>query len=555
MTRCKLPILGLMLTTVVSASAAERTRDDLVVGVAQFPSSLHPDIDPEVIKTYVVDFANRTTTAFDPDWKNSCLLCTELPTLENGLVRTEDRPGGGRGLVVTIKLKPDLVWGDGVPVTAKDVAFTWRVGRDPNSGFSNPHSWDRAVAVDVVDEHTAVLHLDKTLVSYNQWDNLLPEHIEGPVYTRAGGAGDYVKQTLYNSAPTTPGLWNGPYLVTQYQSGAQIVLEPNPHWAGHKPGFRHIVIKLVENTAALQANLLSGDVDMVAGEGIGLTIDQVIALRKQRPDGFDYIFKPSLTYEHIDLQRNNKLLADVRVRHALLHAIDRRTLVSRLFEGLQPVAATWVNPLDPNYASDLPTDAYDPAQAKALLAEAGWTPGPDGICRDATGARLSLEFTTTAGNRLRELTQQVLQNQWKAACIEVRIRNEPARTMFGETAKHRTYEGLLMYAWSSAVTESPRTTLGSDRIPTEANNWGGSNFLAFSDPHMDADIEAAETELDPAKRVAAWTEMQHIYIEQLPALPLFFRAEAHVVPKWLKGYRPTGHVDYSSDWAEDWHAE
>jgi peptide/nickel transport system substrate-binding protein len=535
------------------AAAPASAKDDLVIGVAQFPSSLHPDIDPEVIKGYALGFALRPVTAFDKDWKNSCLLCTELPTLENGLAKLEDLPGGGKGMAVTIKLKPDLKWGDGVPVTAKDLAFTWQVGRDPNSGFSNDHAWSRATKVDVIDDHTAVLHLDKVLASYNEWDQILPEHIEGPIYQHATNPGDYIKQTVYNRAPTTAGLYDGPYLITTYQSGAQIVLEPNPNWPGPKPAFKHIVLKLIENTAALQANLLSGDVDMVAGEGVGLTIDQVLALRKQHPDQFSYIFKPSLNYEHIDLQKDNPILADVRVRRAMLYALDRKTLVDKLFEGMQPVAATWVNPLDQNFSPDTANYAYDPAKAKALLAEAGWQPGSDGICRNAAGQRLSVEFATTAGNRLRELQQAVLQSQWKAACIEVTIKNEPARTLFGQTLKQRQYSGMVMYAWSSSVGSSPRRTLGGDQIPTSANNYGGANYIAFSDPAMDADIAKAESELDPAKQKIVWADMQRIYADQVPALPLFFRAEGHVVPKWLKGYEPTGHADMSVLWAENWH--
>jgi peptide/nickel transport system substrate-binding protein len=71
---------------------------------------------------------------------------------------------------------------------------------------------------------------------------------------------------------------------------------------------------------------------------------------------------------------------------------------------------------------------------KALLKEAGWRPAADGICRDAAGDRLSLEFSTTALNRLRELQQQVLQSDLKNACVEVTIKNEPARTLFGQTS-------------------------------------------------------------------------------------------------------------------------
>jgi peptide/nickel transport system substrate-binding protein len=384
---------------------------------------------------------------------------------------------------------------------------------------------------------------------------LLPAHIEAPVVEKAANAADYIRQTTFSRAPTTPGLWNGPFLITQYQSGNQVVFEPNPYWSGTKPGLRRIVIRLIDKTPALLANLLSGDIDMVAGEGIGLTIDQVIQLQKQKPNQFTYIFKPSLTYEHLDLQIENPALADLRVRRALLHAVDRQTLVKRLFEGKQPVADTWVNPLNPNYAGDAAKYPYDAARARALLAEAGWKPGADGICRNAGGDKLSLELTTTAGNQLRELVQQVLQNQWKAACVEITIRNEPPRTLFGQTLKQRQYAGMVMYGWSSQVTEGPRRTLHSTQIPTAANNWGGSNTIAFSNPRMDALIEQAEAELAPSKERALWAEMQKIYAEQLPALPLFFRAEPHVVPNWLVGYTPTGHGDYSVLWAENWRSK
>src|SRR5262249_62068864 len=129
----------------------------------------------------------------------------------------------------------------------------------------------------------------------------------------------------------------------------------------------------------------AGDVDMVSGEGVGLTIDQVLELRKQQPDRFAYIFKPSLTYEHIDVKRENPILADLRVRQALMHAADRKTLTERLFQGLQPVADSWVNPLNANFTRGVPTYPYDRAKAKALLAAAGWEPGGGGSCRNDEG--------------------------------------------------------------------------------------------------------------------------------------------------------------------------
>ena len=440
-----------------------------------------------------------------------------MPTLENGLAKLEDLPGGGKGIAVTIKLQAGPQMGRrraGDDQGPRVHLEGRRATRRPASPTRNP--WTRAKRIDVVDDHTAVLHLDKRAwSSTTSGTRCCPSTSRQPIFAKATGARRLHQADRLQPAPTTPGLWDGPYRITKYQSGVQIVLEPNPYWAGTKPGFKRIVIKLIENTAALQANLLSGDVDMVAGEGVGLTIDQVLALQKQYPDRFTYIFKPEP-----DLRAHRP--ADPTTRSWPICACAGAALRARPPDaGGQAVRghAAGGGYLGQSAGPDTTpmtcrSYPYDPARAKALLTEAGWTPGADGICRNATGERLSLEFVTTSGNRLRELQQQVLQSQWKAACIEVTIKNEPPRTLFGETLKHRSYTGMVMYAWSQSRQLRPAPDAAScGQIPTAANNWGGSNAIAFSDPTMDADIDAAETELDPAKQKAIWADMQQIYAD------------------------------------------
>ena len=538
--------LALLLAALLLPFSGAQARDTLTIGIAEFPSSLHPSIDPLLIKSYVIGFATRFVTTYDAENRLVCLLCIEVPTLENGLARKE-----GDGLAVTLKLRPDLRWGDGEPVTARDVAFTWRVGRDPNAGFSNANAWTRASSVDVVDDRTAVLHLNRPVVSYAQWDQLLPEHIEGPVYDRAKAPGDYINTTEYNRNPLNPGLWNGPYLVSGYQSGATITLAPNPHWTGQKPGFKTVQMRLVADTAALQANLLSGDIDI----DNNLTLDQVLALQKQQPNRFAYSYSPSLTYQHIDASGSNPILADVRVRRALLMAINRQAINERLFGGKMTLATSFVSPQNPEFDRSVPPMPYDPAAARRLLDEAGWTPGPDGIRRDAAGQRLSVEFLAGAGFRVNELLQAVLQDAWKAVGVEVTLRTEPSRTLFGQTTKRRAFPGLVMYTWTSAVGESPNLTLGSSMIPSEANNWSGANFTGFSDPAFDAASAAAEVELDPARRRALWATMQRIYAERLPALPLFITVIPQALPTWLRGFEPNGTGQPFTQRAENWHSE
>ena len=562
-TRCRGTIAAaaaaLMPAAIIAMSGAPAfaAKDELVIGVAQFPSNMHPAIEPTVVKSYVRNMALRQMTAWGKDWKLGCILCTELPTLENGLARIEDRPDGGKGMAVTFKLPPDLEWADGVPVTAKDVVFSWELGRNPESGFYRADLYKRVERIDTPDEHTVVMHLDSVRSTYNDLSDfrVVSEHVEAPVLKSAGSVAEWAKQTSYNRAPTTPGLWNGPFMITGYSSGSQIVLERNPHWPGKAPGFRKITVKVIENTTALQANLLSGDIDYTPGEGIGLGIDQVIELEKTQKAKFDFIYKPALIHEHIDLSADNPFLKDARVRHALIYAIDRNALTGKLFQGKQPVADSFVNKLHPFYSPETPTYAYDPKKATALLDEAGWKPGPDGIRRNAQGERLSFDFTTTAGNKLRELIQQVLQSQWKDAGVEVVIRNEPARTLFGPTLTHREFKGMALYGWTSGIGDAPTGILSTSAIPTEANRWGGSNYPGYSNPEFDKASAAIETELDEGKRRVLWATVQKLYAEDLPVIPLFFRAEPYAIPKWLKGLEPTGHSDNSTNWVENWHAE
>ncbi len=547
-------ILAALLASAGPAAAAT-AHPDLVIGVGSFPSTLHPAIDPDLIKYYILGFADRPVTTYDASGKLTCLLCTRIPSVANGDAVLEALPGGGQGMAVTYHFKPGLQWGDGAPLGAADLAFTARVGRDPNSGFANTHTWAIVSRVDVVDPQTAVMHFTEVTYQFDRLGEVLPAHLEAAVFDHASGPGAYERESLYIREPTNPGLYNGPYRITAYETGTRIVLERNPVWNGKKPSFDRVIIKTIGNTAALQTNLMSGDVDMIPGEGVGLTLDQVLALQKQEPDRFVYTYKPNLTYTHIDLQLDNPVLADVRVRRALLLGIDRQSMVDRLMGGRVPVANSFVSPLEATYNPDVPTYPYDPDKARALLTEAGWVPGADGIRRNAKGERLELEFSTSAGVRARELLQQVMQSEWRHLGVETVIRNEPARTLFGETLKHRAFKGMVMFAWSGSIESTPRQILHSGQIPTAANNWGGGDYTDFRDATMDADIEAMEKQLDPAKRKPLWAEMQRIYAEKLPVLPLFFSSEAHVWPPWLKGVTPTGTNAPTTLWAEDWHAE
>jgi peptide/nickel transport system substrate-binding protein len=458
-------------------------------------------------------------------------------------------------MTVRFTLHPQAKWGDGVPITSKDVEFSWSVGSKPDSGLIGRNLFERISRVETVDPKNFVLHLNKVGYDFSDLLDLamVPAHLEGPVIQALPSLADYNKNTLYNRAPTTAGLWNGPYKLTDIQSGAFLVFEPNPHWWGPKPHFKRITLKTVENTATLEANLRSGDVDFIAGV-MGLSIDQGLAMAKEpaMQQKYDFAFPPGLLYEYIALNHANPVLQDKRVRQALLLATDRETLVKQLVGGKFPVAHSWVNPMELGFDANVTKYPFDPSRAKALLDQAGFKPGAGGIRVNAQGQRMSLEYMTTAGNKLRELIQQVLQNQWKQIGVEVVIKNVPARTYFGETMKKQQFTGLAQLAFSSTPESLPTVTLTTAGIPSAANNYAGQNYSHFSHPGMDKLVDGLQRELDPAKRKPIWSEMQKIYTEELPILPLYFRTDVYVVPKWLTGVIRPGKLPAGSYAVEEW---
>ncbi|MFT6581961.1 MAG: peptide/nickel transport system substrate-binding protein [Alphaproteobacteria bacterium] len=550
---CAKALTLIVITALIGLGAnpvTAKPKDTLVIGISQFPRNFNPNIESMLAKSYILAMTRRPLTAYGPDWDLQCMLCVDLPSFKAGTAKHETTSDGKAGVAVTYTLRSDAVWGDGVPVTTKDVVFTWKLGRNRKTGFGNLELYERITSIDIHDAKKFTLHINKYTCEYAAMGGLevLPAHIEA---ANAAAPENYRVKSAYETDTTNPGLWYGPYKITKVATGSHIILERNPTWWGKKPAFRQIVIKAIENTAALTASLLSGDIDYIAGE-LGLTVDQALAFQKRHGDKFNITYKSGLIYEHIDLNLDNPILADPRVRQALLYGIDRKAISEQLFEGRQPVAHGQTNPLDTVYDPDGLQYAYDPARARALLAEAGWKDLRRGMRHNAKGARLQMELMTTAGNKSRELVQQVLQSQWREIGIDVRLRNEPARVFFGDTVSQRKFSHMAMYAWISAPRGIPRTTLHSTQIPSKDNSWSGQNYPGFANAAMDKVLDDAEVVCEAAPNKALWRNLQRLYAEALPALPLYFRANPYIMPKWLKGVTPTGHQYTSALWAEHW---
>jgi len=541
------------LATALSTGAAQAQKDELVIGISQFPQGFHPNIASHVALSLINGMTRRPFTVYDAEWKLICQLCTTLPSHEAGTIRDWTTPDGKPGLEVDYTIQKGATWGDGKPITTEDVQFTWEIGRNETSGVNNQELYRRMEKIVSKDDKSFTIFWNKRTCeaeAINDFE-IVPAHLERDAASEPAA---YRTRNAYDSDPTQAGLYFGPYRITRVEPGATVVLEPNPTWWGQKPFFKKITIRTIENTAALEANLLSGEIDYIAGED-GISLDQALEFEKRHGKKFDVVFKPGLFYEHIDLMLDNPVLQDVRVRRALLHGIDRASISTRLFEGKQPVADTSVHPLDSVYVDSIRKYAFDPELARTMLDEAGWTDIRKDIRHNAAGDPLRLEIMTTAGNRVRELVEQVIQSNLRDIGVDLRIRNQPARVLFGQTIRQREFTGMAMFAWFSSPRNVPRTTLHSSMIPTVENGWSGQNYPGYRSAVMDEAIDKVEVECSDADQKRLWTTIQQTYAEDLPALPLYFRANAFIMPKWLHGVTPTGHQYPSTLWVENWTAK
>ena len=189
--RSKFALLAVLLAAFpaillpIAPPAAAHPKDELVIGMTQFPPTFQPNMDATLAKAYVLAMALRPFTTYNQNWQLVCMLCTELPTIENGGAKIEDLPPGsprapGKGIAVTFTIRPNAKWGDGTPITTDDVLFTWEVGKHPLSGISAAELYRRILSIDVKDKRVFTLHMDRVDFDYNAIGDfqIVPAHLE-----------------------------------------------------------------------------------------------------------------------------------------------------------------------------------------------------------------------------------------------------------------------------------------------------------------------------------------------------------------------------------------
>jgi peptide/nickel transport system substrate-binding protein len=539
--------------------AATPTKTEFKIGLSQEFENLNPLIMTMVASVYMYSLVGRSLVVLDPNGKWVPQLAKSIPTLENGGAKLATIKGQ-KTVQATWEILDNAKWGDGTPVTCEDFKFAREVASSDNVSVGSKETYTQVETIewDPKTPKKCVFTYDKARWNFNQLGQFfpLPKHLEEAVFKKWGDKKEgYETNSNYSKNPTLAGLYNGPYVIQEVKLGSHVIFTPNPHFYGPKPHIPKIVVKIIPNTSTLEANLRSGTIDAVSS--LGFTFDQAIAFEKKvKTESLPYLveYKPSLTYEHIDLNLNNPILKDVRVRKALVYSINREDLVKALFDGKQTAAIHAFAQIDPWYTADpkkITIYPYSKRDASKLLDEAGWKMGADGY-RYKDGKKLSLQFMTTAGNKNREVVQTYLQGNWKAVGIDVVIKNEPARVFFGETMRKLNYGAMGMYAWTSAPESDLKPNFHSSQIPSEKNGWSGQNYMAWNDPKVDEIATKMEGEFDPKKRIQLAHQFLKLYTDEVPVIPLYYRSDIAVSPLGLKNFHLPGHQYAETNEVENW---
>lgn len=414
-----------------------------------------------------------TLTVTTPDLKIGYDLATEMEASEDGLIWT-------------VKIRDNVKFSDGEPLTAGDVAFTYNTLRDTSS----VNDFTMLKSAEAVDDNTVVFHMERP---YSIWPytmaitGIVPEHAYGPDY---------------GSHP----IGSGRYMLKQWDKGQQVIFEANPDYYGEAPKMKQVTILFMDEDAAFAA-VKSGQADVAytAASYTDQTVGGYSLLSCETVDnrGFNLPAIPAGQTED-GLAVGNDFTADVRVRRAISLALDRDELIQNVLNGYGSPAYSVCDKM-PWYNNEAEVP-FDRDKAMDLLDEAGWKTGADGI-REKDGVKAQLEFIYPASDSVRQAMAVDTANQLKEIGIDASTRGTGWDTAYDE-AQSRP----LMWGWGA------HTPMELYNIYHTMEDTGLASYSPYAnvkvDQYMDEALESSD--LDASYELwkkAQWDGTQGITVQ------------------------------------------
>jgi peptide/nickel transport system substrate-binding protein len=398
---------------------------------------------------------------------------TFAPRLVQSVTWSADR------LTLDLRLRDDVQWSDGAPVTAADVVWTWHAQTDASIAWSYAQSKEAIDSMEALSPDEVRVHFSKAyagqIADLNE-GQILPKHAWSRLpFNQWRGGESWFRQHL---------VTDGPFLLSDWRPDEQLVLRANPtYYEKGLPRLDRVVFRIVPDRASQLVDLRAGSVDFVEQ----ITPEDAASL-EGNPEYQLWQFW-ARQYNYICWNTRNPLFQQASVRRALTMAIDRQALVDALWRGHARVGASPI--IQSVWAADPQTSPwpYQPDVARRILAEQGWrdTDG-DGIL-DRDGAPFRFELMTNTGTPVRRDAVVMIQDQLRRIGVDARPRLLEFNTVNDLTQRHQ-FDAFLG-AWAIDTSLDLKYAFHSDSVQD------GYNFGGYSNPQLDVLIDRARREVKP----------------------------------------------------------
>ena len=503
---------------------APKTGGQVIVGHGQEPDRFWGPFTGLTVAQEVGGLMNLPLVIIDNKLNLAPRLVTQVPTTDNGDISAD-------GLTITFRLRDDVKWHDGEPLTSADVKFTYEVMMMEGTDVKGRAGWDRITEVQTPDDYTAVFtfaSIDSAFLNRISLVGILPEHILG------GKSAADINQDPWFRAP----VGTGPFMFKEWVAGDHITVVKNPNYfEDGKPTLDTIIWKVVPDANALINQLQTGDVD------IALRLNNTFAATIDDFDNVTRISSSTVTPWVIWVNNDQPGLDDPAVRQALSYALDRDGISSQILKGLVQPAYGYLPPDSWAFNPNAMQFHFDLDKANQVLDDAGWVMGSDGI-REKDGVKLSYKIINIAGEQERVTILTAVAANWKKIGVNAEIELVDVAKMWGDQLPNHTFELGYSYSGMTADPDISNMFFCPENKPT-------TNFAGYCDPQVDEYIKAELSTFDLAKRKDALWKAQEIIAEAVPYLFLNWRADHTGVNERVQGYLPCpGYIEMWN--AQDW---
>ncbi len=535
--------------------AASTSESQIVIAIPEDPPSFNASLSDTGYDALVMELVMLGLADLDPEGNVFPELATELPTVENGGVVTDEESGT---MDVTWNLRTDITWSDGKPVSSDDVVFTYEALIDPEMG-----SWTQGIdyvdGIEKVDADTFIVHYNTIYPGYlyqfgGEQMAIWPSHYCD------------VTQGFSQWECAQKPLSNGPYLLEEWVVGDHLTFVRNPsYYQKGKPAIDKIIVRIIPDSSVRKTMLINGDadLDMWTTEGMlnDLKDEPNVAISTSPNNRWVMrLFMNLAARGTIDASATpHPILSDVRVRKAIRMAINVEDLSQEIFLGYsKPI---WTEFFRPPYTCDIAQPKYDPAAAAALLEEAGWIDQDgDGVreCHGCQAAKegdlMEMELITYAEyGELLELSQQLIGEMLGEIGMKLNLTIMEGSVMWA-TAPEGGIEqtgNFDINLWDDGYFGTNPTDFLWELYYSEAAVPDmGWNVGRWINPDFDALLEQSFT-LDEATRKDLFCQMATILDEEVPDILLFSAINAEAHSARLQGVQST--INDLVTWnAADW---